>query len=167
MSSDAFGAALAFVLDREGRDRITDDPHDPGGLTKWGISLRAYPQLGQAGIRALTEAQATNIYRRDYWQAGACQALPPGLAVFHFDTAVNLGCGGAAKLLQAAAGVAVDGAIGPKTLAAVQRQRPAALLAEMAARRLIAYAGMAGFHDYGLGWVRRVIACQALASAWL
>ncbi len=41
------------------------DPSDPGGMTKFGISKRAYPKLD---IASLTRDEAVAIYYRDYWQ---------------------------------------------------------------------------------------------------
>ena len=34
---------IKHVLRREGGDKITRDPDDPGGLTKFGISKRSHP----------------------------------------------------------------------------------------------------------------------------
>lgn len=56
-----FERALAFCLKWEGGDKITDDPRDPGGLTKFGISQRAYPN---EDIRKLTRGRAAFLYRR-------------------------------------------------------------------------------------------------------
>jgi len=156
----AFDVALAFVLEREGGATITDDPKDPGGLTRFGISKRAYPDLD---IRNLTQEQASAIYRNDYWLAGGCGNLPPAVAVMHFDCCVNQGKGAAAKFLQIAAGVEADGKIGPKTLAAVQRRRPLDLLTEYAAQRMAHYGRLPRFDAYGLGWSRRLAACLALS----
>ena len=47
------------VLKREGGEKITKDPSDPGGTTKYGISQRAFPDLD---IEALNEQQAKQIY---------------------------------------------------------------------------------------------------------
>ena len=53
MSDDpAFDAAVEIVLAHEGG--LADDSADPCGITNFGISLRSYPELGSAGIRALT-----------------------------------------------------------------------------------------------------------------
>ena len=157
-----FEAALSFVLEKEGGSKITDDPKDSGGLTKWGISQRAYPDVN---IRALTRDDAAALYYRDYWLAGGCGNVPAGVAVMMFDTAVNQGVGAAAKLLQLAVGTDPDGHVGPKTLAAVQRMRPADLLTEYAARRMVRYGTTKGFDIYGLGWSRRLMDCLALALA--
>lgn len=157
---DAFDKALAFVLKHEGG--YVDDPRDPGGETNFGISKAAYPGVD---IKALTRDGAAAIYRRDYWDRSGCGNLPAAVAFFHFDTAVNQGPGTAAKFLQLAAGVEADGKIGLKTLAAVQRARPADLLVEYAARRADHYGRLPHSPTYGLGWMRRLSACLALAIA--
>ena len=41
-----------------------DDPADPGGRTKYGISQRSYPDLD---VRNLTKDNAIDIYWRDFW----------------------------------------------------------------------------------------------------
>ncbi len=155
---DAFDKALAFVLKHEGG--YVNDPRDPGGETNFGICKASYPSVD---IKALTRDAAAAIYRRDYWDRAGCGNLPPGVAVLHFDTAVNQGPGAAAKFLQLAAGVEADGKIGPKTLAAVQRAKSADLLTEYTARRADHYGRLPHFPTYGLGWMRRLSACLALA----
>lgn len=78
--------ARPWILEVEGG--YVNDPQDPGGETKYGISKRSYPNLD---IAALTQEQAGAIYLRDYWQAAGCDGLPQGLALIHFDAAVNCG----------------------------------------------------------------------------
>lgn len=41
-----------------------NDPDDPGGSTKFGISQKSYPDLD---IKHLTRDQAVGIYFRDFW----------------------------------------------------------------------------------------------------
>ena len=155
---DSFNTALAFVLAREGG--YSNDPRDPGGETNFGICKASNPSVD---IKALTRETAAAIYRRDYWKAGGCEGLPAPVAVMHFDCCVNQGVGTAAKILQLAAGVTADGKIGPKTLGAVQRAKPDDLLTEYAARRADHYGRLPHFPTYGLGWMRRLAACLALA----
>ena len=145
-----FDDALRVVLLHEGGATVTDDPRDPGGLTKYGISQRAFPDLD---IRALTEADAGAIYRARYWDAVKCDSLPASLRLVMFDMAVNMGVGKAATLLQKAVGVAQDGVIGPNTIRAAERLPDA--VARLSAERALAYSGMRGFDVYGRGWLRR------------
>jgi lysozyme family protein len=145
-----FDEALPIILKHEGGATVTDDPRDPGGLTKYGISQRAFPTLD---IRDLTEADAAAIYRRDYWDRAKCDSLPSHLRLVMFDMAVNMGVGKAVLLLQKACGVAQDGVIGPNTIRAAERLPDA--LARVSAERVLAYSGMRGFDVFGRGWLRR------------
>lgn len=130
-----FQAAVATVLEHEGG--LVDDPADPGGVTNFGISLRAYPQLGADGIRALTRDKAIAIYWTDYWVRYRLGQIPGVLVpVKVMDLMVNAGPEPAAHMLQRAlraSGEPVDedGHIGPATIAAVRAASPVALLAAL------------------------------------
>lgn len=99
-----FSQAFEHVMKWEGGDKITDDPRDPGGLTRFGISLRAHPDIGADGIRNLTRDKAMAIYRTKYWNACDCDYLRPGLALMVFDTAVNCGVKRAERWLRESGG---------------------------------------------------------------
>lgn len=105
---------IGGVIEREGGARIVEDPDDPGGTTKYGISQRAFPILD---IRNLSREQAVEIYRRRYWQPIHGHRLPSCVAGQALDHAVNAGVVPAALLLQRIVGAEPDGRIGPKTLA--------------------------------------------------
>jgi len=111
----SFDKFIEKVLIHEGG--YVNDPTDNGGETNWGISKRAYPNLD---IKNLTKDQAKEIYKRDYWDKNHCDKLPSGVDYIHFDTAINAGGSRAAKILQDACGVVVDGIIGSKTITAAQ-----------------------------------------------
>lgn len=152
-----FDRALALVLRHEGG--LVNDSRDPGGLTNWGISQRAYPDLD---IANLTPGAAGEIYRRDYWDAIKADQLPAPLAICVFDTAVNMGVGKAIRLLQKACGVAVDGVLGVNTLRAAERLPEAVV--RFSAERALAYTGTRGFDIYGKGWLRRTFLTALEAS---
>ncbi len=131
MPDPVFQAAVAFVLRHEGG--LSDNPADPGGLTNFGISLRAYPQLGSEGIRGLTAEKAAAIYFTDWWLPLRFGQLPTPFAAKAFDAAVNMG-ERAVELLQQAVNacdpahpIAIDGGIGPITAAASRAVNPSAL----------------------------------------
>lgn len=131
----AFRRALMFTLAREGCDLAkgdtgyVDNPNDPGGATNYGITQGTYSAyLASLGlpshpVRDITPAEVAAIYRRNYWHDSKADTVAsagkPLLALAHFDAAVNLGLGQAAKCLQRAVGVTDDGVIGSHTLAAV------------------------------------------------
>lgn len=108
----SFDQALAFTLQWEGG--YVNDPNDPGGETKFGISKRAHPECD---IANLTRTQAENIYRADYWDRIKGSLLPPRTASATFDFAVNSGVKVASQHLQRLVGATADGIIGPQTLA--------------------------------------------------
>lgn len=121
--------AMAFVFRWEGG--YVNDPNDPGGETKYGISKRSHPQLD---IANLTEADAKAIYERDYWQASGADELLWPLSLAHFDSAVNAGVGQARSWLQAAAGD----------------------VSVYLALRLEFYTKLTHWPHYGAAWTRRV-----------
>ena len=168
--SAAFTYCAAHVLGAEGG--LVDHPRDPGGRTNLGITQatlnearRVLPTL-PATVDALTRAHALEIYERLYWRPVHGDELPLPIALLVFDASVNQGPGTAARMLQAALGVATDGAIGPKTLAAVARANVADLATEIASRRMYAYMLQDSLDDtFGLGWSRRLCAVFRAALA--
>lgn len=155
---DAFDRAAAFVLADRIEGGYVNDPRDPGGMTKFGISKRSYPKLD---IANLTRDEATAIYRRDYWDAVDGSALPSKIAVAAFDAAVNQGVSAAVLLLQRAAGVDADGVIGPVTKAAIAAADEETLLTEFLSWRLKRYAHTANAATFMRGWANRVLALHA------
>ena len=155
MSAENWAAAVQFVLEEEGG--LVNDPHDPGGLTNYGISQRAYPDLD---IRDLTTVQAMDIYHTDYWARINGDDLPRGVDVMAFDAAVNQGVWTARRLLQLAARVTTDNIIGPKTLAGIRHD---GALTDYTARRVMTYADTHNYTKYGYGWMRRTMRAHALA----
>ena len=153
----SFDRAVEMVLRHEGG--YSNDPRDPGGETRFGISKRAYPDVD---ILRLTEDEAKAIYKRDYWDKLRTDEIPEELAICLFDAAVNMGRDKAVRLLQRACGVAQDGVMGGNTIAAANRLPEAVV--RFSAERVIAYTGIRGFDTFGKGWLRRTIAVALEAS---
>lgn len=148
----AFDRAFARSIGHEGG--YVDNPADPGGRTKYGISQRAYPH---ENIAAMTLERAKLLYLRDYWQACRCHEMPEPVALEVFDAAVNCGVGQAVRFAQRAAGVADDGIVGPITLAALRNDRsPAACAARILGERLAFHAALSTWPNFGRGWARRI-----------
>ncbi|MBF0526888.1 MAG: hypothetical protein HQK56_17525 [Deltaproteobacteria bacterium] len=182
-----FDRILPKTLIWEGGRKLTDDPADPGGATKYGISLRFLRGEGRAGdidhdgdvdaadIRALTEEQASEFYRREFWDKCRCDELPAPLAMAVFDTAVNVGAAKAVTLLQTelnshSAGnplLTVDGGMGKNTISAAiqatQKISPDKLALGYLNRRLRLYGDLAktpARAKYLKGWTSRVAALK-------
>lgn len=153
-------ACMAFVLHEEGG--YVNDPRDPGGETKFGISKRSHPGLD---IRALTEADAVALYTANEWRALACSDLPAGLDLVAFDAGVNGGVTRGARWLQGALKVPVDGRIGPVTLAAARSQAPLPVIEAACATRMSFLRGLRTFASFGRGWRARVARVEARATA--
>lgn len=119
----AFGSSVAFVIDRleGGGVSVTDT----GGLTRWGISKKAHPDVD---IDGLTRLGAIAIYHARYWNVIQGDKLPRGLDLVLFDCAVNMGPPQAVRLLQRVLRVPEDGILGPQTLKAARAFRPASEL---------------------------------------
>lgn len=146
-----FDAAFKKLINHEGG--YVNHPRDPGGETKFGITKRSYPHLD---IKTLTLDEARAIYRRDFWDALQCDALPAAVRFQVFDAAVNSGRGNAARWLQAAVDVATDGYVGPITLQAALSYSPAALIARFNAERLAFMTRLTTWPTFGKGWARRI-----------
>lgn len=114
--SERFDSLIEEILLHEGG--YVSDPADPGGETNYGISARAHPDVD---IANLTEDQAREIYRKEYWRAWMDKINDPVLCLQVFDFAVNAGLPRAATFLQRTVGVADDSIVGPITLKAVNR----------------------------------------------
>lgn len=157
-----FDEALRHVLEMEGG--FSDDPHDPGGPTNKGITLRvlaAWKGVAPdssliAQLRHIPDSTVRDIYLQRYWLPAHCDEFPPQLAFFHFDAAVNHGVTGAMRLLQRAAGTDADGEIGPNTRAAIAAIPATELIHRYADVRRARYRALPHFWRFGRGWLARV-----------
>lgn len=147
---------IEVVLEDEGG--LVNNPHDPGGLTNFGISQRAFPGVD---IRHLTKDQAIQIYHDHYWIPFRCGDVPPHLDLWFLTACVMSGGAVATKLLQQLAGCTPDGVFGPATLKAVQ-QWPGARHHEY----LTMYTGhlmsLQGWGTFGHGWLNRLFRVAGL-----
>ena len=155
-----FPDCIAHVLAAEGG--LVNNPKDPGGVTKFGISQRSYPALD---IRALSLDDAKAIYQRDYWAPIQGEALPAGLDLILLDHAVNAGPIRAVRMLQGLLGVPEDGLMGPITLDAVASAEPESLIASYSELRLDFYSDLPTWRHFGAGWTRRVMRARRAALA--
>jgi lysozyme family protein len=153
-----FQACLQVILADEGG--FSDNPSDPGGATKYGITLAtlsAWRGSVQtiAAVEALTVSDVAPIYQSDYWNAAHCPSWPAGVDLCVFDCAVNEGIGRAVRTLQTAVGVADDGLVGPATLAAVAKADAAQTIRRIESLRDTFYESLKTFPTFGRGWLAR------------
>jgi lysozyme family protein len=162
-----FAECVAIVLRHEGG--FVDHPRDPGGATNRGITLRTLrdwrgdDSLAADAVRDMSEEEAREIYLARYWNPIRGDDLPPGVDLAVFDFAVNSGVGRAARALQTALGVTVDGAIGRQTIDAARRADAADLVATICRERLAFLRRLGTWDTFGRGWQRRVRAVEEAA----
>lgn len=142
-----FYYAIDVVLRFEGG--LSDNPHDPGGLTNFGITLpfmadkdRVQKYLGHPGpgtrddIRNLSKDQAKLIYLNEVWTPNRYgDVADDKVACKIFDCAVNMGEKWGETFAQQSANrlgqnLVVDGQIGDKSIAAINACDPIAFLNE-------------------------------------
>jgi len=157
------------IILAEGGEKETNDPSDSGGRTKFGISEKAHPEAWADGDVTRPEARA--IYEKVYITAERFNLIKDPF-LFHqaVDWGVTSGPDTVARILQQLVGVKVDGAIGPKTIQALEAypagtffgvKVPGSVLLNLAFRdaRTLFYAGVAKARPkdlkYILGWLNR------------
>lgn len=120
------------IIAREGG--YVNDPDDPGGATNYGVTVGTMRRLGldltgdgavdAADVRVLSRAQAIGIFLEHYYERPGIGRLPEAVRGSVFDMYVNAGAQ-AVRILQRllrdmGQAVAVDGVIGPRTVAAAE-----------------------------------------------
>ena len=138
-----FDKAFAELMECEGG--WSDDRNDPGGLTRFGISSKAHPEVDLAG---LTIEKAKEFYRKNYWEPAGCgQVEDQELAEELFKAAVNIGLGRARLIYRSIMNMNFSG----PECAWLLRLRTFEL------NLVKYYAGLKGFNSFGRGWIHRIL----------
>jgi lysozyme family protein len=148
-----FDEQLKLTLKYEGG--FVNDPHDPGGATKYGITIATLShELGHRAsvmdVKNLDIPTASAIYRKKYWNAIGGDNLPSGVDALAFDVAVNSGVGTALKWLGECKGMS-----------------PAATVDYLDKRRRNFYRALKTFWRFGRGWMAREQAMYSHARTLL
>lgn len=173
----SFATALPLILRHEGG--YVDDPDDRGGATNKGITQQVYDnyrkgkKLDSQPVRSITDDEVEEIYFLNYWLDGLCDKLPFGLALVHFDFAVNSGITQAFRTLQRVVGTTVDGKFGPKSFEAlgkaIRNRGVPALIDAYSDERMAFYITITNNRPVNLkflmGWFRRTVATRDLAKS--
>jgi len=167
MTAANFNKCLQLVLVSEGGN--VDDPDDPGGRTSRGITQREYDayRTSHAGLPddvfAAPQSAVDEIYDISYWHPWSPQ-FPDGVDYVFFDTSVLNGPLRAAKWLQQALGVTVDGHIGVITLTALQSAKPQDVIVKISSFRAANYNDLVSENPrlakYLKGWMARTSRVQ-------
>ena len=193
-NNGGFAAIIPFTMKWEGG--LTDDAADSGGLTNFGVCaeflkdctrnhpawLRAagIPVTGgdRARIRALTRANAEELFRQAFWLPYGLDDLPVAVAACVFDMNMNHGAGNAIRIAQKACNLVldgdpllVDGKLGPKTRAALAELNSVEGIAALCGCRRDFYrrivANRPSQKVFLRGWTNRADALQEFAEGLL
>lgn len=158
----AFDPVLAFIVNElEGGGKFHKVAGDPGGATKWGISLRFLKGLDrfatEASIKALTYEDAYKLYVANFWLQIQGPSLPPVVAAIVLDEAINQGVAAARRDLRTALGlISKPTAITPDVLFEARRQDGSRLYTKLLQLRLNRYMRGRGWPQFGKGWKNRL-----------
>ena len=160
-----FSVADDFVKSNEGG--FQKNPADAGNYyngelqgTNWGISAPVARQYGYQGrMEDMPESFAIEVRYLGYWQ-GLDDVVNQAIATKIYDMRINFGNAGGTKIAQRALNsigknVAVDGTIGPETLAAINSADPVALMNALCATMAASYDPSSPFIE---GWLDRAAA---------
>jgi lysozyme family protein len=151
--------AFKAIIGYEGK--YTNDPADPGGPTKFGVTLKTLEgwrrqTLTADDVKALGIDEAKQIFAAQYWDKVDGSNLPAGVDFAVVDMAYNAGAGQAVKILQRCLGVRVDGVAGAITTKAANDADHRLLVINFCEARLKFLKGLSGWPRYGKGWTNRV-----------
>ena len=124
-----FKDSLPVILKFEGG--YSNHKDDPGGATMKGVTQAVYDSyrkrkdLGPKAVREIEFSEVEDIYR-EFWNNANCDEFcdsHPLTALVHFDFAINAGPKQAAKTLQKALGVKIDGILGKISIGVILKSK--------------------------------------------
>lgn len=176
-----FDTAIKVVLEHEGF--YSNDKFDPGGATKYGVSLTFLKSMESTNldladvnndgmvtiedIRSLTLEEAIDIYKYQWWDRYKYEEiLDSKIATKIFDLSVNMGAVQAHKLVQRALKLKDDGILGEKSFAAINETEDVDKLINAISDQAVKFYititksriqkyGLDEGIKYLLGWIRR------------
>lgn len=155
---DYLDKSIKYILEKfEGGGKIVNNPNDPGGLTKWGISSHAYPDVD---IEKLTLSKALKIIKNDYAKPimfyEVCM-INPRLAFYFLDFSIHSGSRQATKILQEIVNSPSDGFMGPNTLASIGKSNNTNLPQKYLSKRMSFLSRTSVFSSFREGFINRIL----------
>lgn len=163
MAAKDYEACELRVLAHEGSE-YTDGvhPYDPGGPTRWGITIADVRQFLKPGataedVKRLTKQQAMDIYRPHYWVPIRGDDLPAGVDYAIYDYGINSGISRAGKVLRRVLGLSdSDWHVTDEVLSVLKRRDPVAVINAICEERMRFLRGLPIWSTYQRGWTTRV-----------
>jgi lysozyme family protein len=161
-----FLSAYESMIRNEGGYKLHTVPGDKGGMTYAGIARNRWPRW--PGWPALDAGEipasmlVADFYRENFWSKVRGDAIENQIvARTLFDFAVNAGVGTAIKMAQLVVGQTPDGALGPKTLAAINSADPDRFVLAYALAKIARYRDIvtrdSSQQKFLLGWINRTL----------
>lgn len=164
---------LVYPVVEKWEGLYSNDPDDPGGPTNMGITQQDLARWRQRPVsvdevRDLTRTEARQIFRAFYYDPIHGDELPLAAAQVCYNSAVLEGVVKGGKYLQQALrqqgqDVAIDGAIGPQTIAACGKVDIVALVTDYTAQSEARLRSLPLFPKYGKGWLNRLNDVRSVA----
>lgn len=166
--------AIQFVVRQEDSTLsgvITDTPGDLGGTTRFGITAASAPNLVTDGFFEKSMPAASALPIAEGWYAEKYanplliaeinnQAVATALLSFAINQEDSGGHGTAVRLIQQACSITADGTIGSQTVAVINAQVPAILLANYCNAQIKHYEAIVAANPsqqkFLRGWLNRV-----------
>lgn len=155
--------AWRWIAVQEGGGVVHTVPGDPGGTTKWGFAQRYNPDID---VTLLNFADAFTRFKARFWFPLMADLLPWPVALALVDFAFNAGADDSIPALQRAAGAAIDGEMGPRTVNAANTlyaHNPRRFMDNLLSYRLMKYAESPRVKD-NRGWFVRTLALRGLVE---
>lgn len=170
MAAADYAACEDRVLLHEG-STYTDGVHpfDPGGPTRWGITIadaRMYWKANATAedVRTMPRSVAVDIYRKHYWAPIHGDELPAGVDDTVYDYGINSGIGRAGKVLRRVLGLPTnDWHVTPAVLDAVAKRDPTMIINAINDERMAFLQSLAIWPTYRTGWTIRVREVRAFS----
>lgn len=161
-----FNPAFESTIRNEGGYKLHTVAGDRGGMTYAGIARNRWPSWG--GWRDLDHGETPDtalvrdFYRAQFWdRVRGDDIADQRVATTLFDFSVNAGTGTAIKLAQVVAGTTPDGALGEKTLAAVNAIDGEKFVLAYALAKIARYRDIVSRDrsqgKFLLGWINRTL----------
>ncbi|WP_034302556.1 glycoside hydrolase family 108 protein [Herbaspirillum sp. RV1423] len=149
----SFDDAFDALIGNEGG--YSNNQKDPGGETMWGVTLRVARAYGYTGaMKDLPRETAKAIAKKLYWDPLRLDSFDPRVAFQIFDT--NYNGGHPVIWMQGAAGIKVDGVLGPVTIAAVAATDPLKFVMRWNSLRIRYFTSLKTWLNFGKGWANRI-----------